>query len=85
MDKIQEIKQMRKLKYLFFVFIFVSLIGVALTIVDIQSSLGPAIIMLGVLVGVLCAFTPCPCCSKPSGFFFYYFIGGVVPVGVCIH
>ncbi len=85
MDKASEISQMRRMRILFFSFIFLLLAGVLLLILGAPFALGWSICAAGIVSGLVCAFTPCPCCSKPSGAFFKYMVGGVFPMGFCFH
>jgi hypothetical protein len=76
---------MKRMRVLFLSFIFLVVIGMLLLMNEAPFIIGWAIFGAGVLSGIVCALTNCPCCSKPSGVFFKYAFGGVFPLGICAH
>jgi len=78
-------EQMKKMKLLFLGFAILTPVGFVLAISNISPFIGFVLFAMGILLGTVCAFTPCPCCSKLSGVFFKYIFGGVFPMGFCFH
>lgn len=81
-----EIKnRMRRMKFLFIAFMLFTSFGVMIILSSPYEALGIIIFIIGGISGVVCAFTTCPCCGQLSGVFFRGFIGGVFPIGSCVH
>ena len=76
---------MQRMKLLFFGFAILLPLGIVVALVSPYVVPGIAIATVGGLLGIIFAFTPCPCCSKLSGVFFKYVVGGVFPMGFCFH
>ena len=76
---------MQRMKLLFIGFATLLPLGIAVALISVSNTVGVAIAAVGVLLGIICAFTSCPCCSKPSGVFFKYIVVGVFPMGFCFH
>ena len=85
MEESDALSRMRLMKILFFCFVILVPIGLISLILDSRSTVGILVAATGFISGIVCAFVLCPCCGKPSGFFFKYVVAGVVPVGFCIH
>ena len=85
MDNVSAEKDMRRMKLLFIGFAVLTPIGIAAVIVNSSSLISFVVLAVGLLFGLVCAFTPCPSCSKPTGVFFKNFVGGVFPLGFCFH
>lgn len=77
--------KMRRMKLLFIGFVTLLPLGIVIVLISDSNAPGVAIAAVGGFLGLVCAFTPCPCCSKPSGVFFKYIVGGVFPMGFCFH
>lgn len=73
------------MKVLFTGFAIFMPIGFILLIAGAPFSLGLITIAAGILLGLSCAFSPCPCCAKRSGVFTTPLVSGVFPMGFCFH
>ena len=85
MDNEAAIRTMQKMRVLFLGFVVLVPVGLILAMATPLKVLGVSVFAFGTISGVVCAFITCPCCSQLSGVFFKGFIGGVFPMGSCVH
>ena len=73
------------MSYLFYGFVVFSLAGIVLTISQTVPFLGYGLLTVGIFLGIFCAISPCPYCSKMSGVIIKPMFGAVFPMGFCFH
>lgn len=66
-------------------FVLFTPLGFYLAISSSAISLGSVFVVVGIFSGLICAFMPCPHCSKPSGVIFKIYFMAVFPMGLCFH
>ena len=85
MNNESEIRRMKKMRFLFLVFVCLVPSGIGFTVASPYKLFGLILFGVGGIAAVVCAFISCPCCSRLNGVFFKGFVGGVFPLGFCVH
>jgi len=73
-----------KIRNSFLLYVFLILVGFTSLFLGYERVAFPLII-LGSIVAVYSAFITCPYCNKLNGVFFKILVGGVFPIGKCLH
>ncbi len=75
----------KHMKYSFYSFVIFTLVGIVLAITKTFPLLGYGLLMTGIILGVICACSPCPYCSKMSGVLLKPMFSCAFPMGFFFH